>query len=402
MPMRFPWFRKSQPLETKSGLGTPEDWLLELFGVSAASSVGVSTATALTVPAVAGAVRVISEAAASLPATVMEVQADGTETEVPDHPAAAMLRGEVNEWTSGFELVRDLMAEALTRDPGGFAWVNRPRGEVREIVKYDPGCISVEYALEGTGEPTYRLNGQVLRTADVIHLRGPFSKSPLSLAREAIGVAFLLEAHAGRLFKNGARPGGIIQIPGALGEDAMKKMRAGWKAAHEGADNAGKTAVLWGGATFAPNQMTSVDAQFLELRRFQITEVARAFRVPPSMLFDLDRATWSNGEQQGKEFLTYCLEPWLKALESALRRGLFSVDERARYRVVFDRDDLTRADLVSRATAINTLVASQVISPNEARDWLGLKPREGGDVFANPNITVPVPTAAQQQKEPVP
>lgn len=395
------WFRKSAPVETKSGLSAPEDWLLELYGVSAATSVGVTASTALTVPAVASAVRVISEAAASLPVSVVEVNSDGTETVLPDHPIGVMLRGEVNDWTSGYELIRDLVAEALTRDAGGFAWVNRPRGDVREIVKYDPGNITVDYDNHGTGEPTYRLNGEVLRMADVIHLRGPFSKSPLTLAREAIGVAYLLEAHAGRLFKNGARPGGVIEYPKALGEEALKRMRAGWHGAHGGADNAGKTAVLWDGAKFVPHQMTSVDAQFLELRKFQIIEIARAFRVPPSMLFELDRATWSNTEQLGREFLVYCLEPWLRALEGALRRALFSVDDRARYRIVFDRDDLSRADLKTRAVVINSLIASRTINPNEGRDWLGLPPRDGGDEFANPNVTIPVPTADEQQKEPV-
>lgn len=385
--MRFPWFRKPAPIEQKSGLAVPEDWLLELFGASAATSAGVTASTALTVPAVASAVRVISEAAASLGVMVMERQADGSEKELPDHPVAAKLNGDVNDWTSGYELIRDLVSEALTRDAGGFAWVNRPRGDVVEIVKFDPGRITVEYDLEGTGEPTFRKDGHVVRQQDVIHLRGAFSRCPLTLCREAIGVAYLLEAYAGRLFKSGARPGGVIEYPKGLGEKALQQMRAGWQAAHEGANNAGKTAILWDGASFKPQQMSSVDAQFLEMRRFQILEIARAFRVPPTMLFDLERATWSNGEQQGKEFLTFSLEPWLKSLEGALRRGLFHPDDRPHYRIVFDRDDLTRADLTARATAINSLVASRVINPNEGRDWLGMKPRAGGEEFVNPNIT---------------
>lgn len=395
------WFRKSAPVETKSGLAVPEDWFLELFGVSAATSVGVTASVALSVPAVSSAVRVISEAAASLPVSVVEVNRDGTETVLPDHPIAVMLADHVNDWTSGYEFIRDLVAEALTRDSGGFGWVNRPRGDVREIIKYDPGNITVEYDQHGTGEPVFRLNGEVLRSADVIHLRGPFSKSPLTLAREAIGVSVLLEAHAGRLFKNGARPGGVIEVSKAMGEEALKRMRAGWQAAHGGAENAGKVAILWDGAKFTAHQMTSVDAQFIELRQFQITEIARAFRVPPSMLFQLERATWSNTEQMGREYLVYCLEPWLRSLEGALRRGLFSGDDRARYRIVFDRDDLSRADLKTRAVVINSLIASRTINPNEGRDWLGLPPREGGEEFANPNVDVPVPTADEQQKEPV-
>jgi HK97 family phage portal protein len=109
------------------------------------------------------------------------------------------------------------------------------------------------------------------------------------------------------------------------------------------------------------------------------------------MLFDHDRATWSNTEQMGREFLVYCLEPWLKALEGALRRALFTPEERAGLVIRFDRDDLTRADLSTRATVINSLIASRVINPNEGRDWLGLSPRAGGEEFMNPNITAPAP-----------
>ena len=105
------------------------------------------------------------------------------------------------------------------------------------------------------------------------------------------------------------------------------------------------------------------------------------------MVGDLSRATWSNSEQKGREFLGYTLEPWLRGLEGALRRALLSDDERAEYVIRFDRDDLTRADLQTRATTINSLIASRTINPNEGRQWLGLPPREGGDEFLNPNIS---------------
>lgn len=384
--MRF-WPRKSTPIvETKaSGTSVPEDWLLELFGASVAGSLAVSSALALTVPAVAAAVRVISEAAATLDIDVVRIADDGTETVDNTHQVAALLRGDANPWTSGFELIRDLVSQALTSDAGGLAWVNRVNGRAVEVIRYDSGRISVQYDTGGTGEPTYRLNGQALNAADVIHLRGPFSRCAVSLAADAIGVAQIMEAHAGKLFKNGAKPAGVIEFEKGLSDEGLKKMRAAWRAAHEGADNAGKTAILWDGATFRPLTLNSTDAQFLELRTFQILEIARAFRVPPHMLFEMDRATWSNTESLGREFLTYTLEPWLRALEGALRRALFTAEERATYRVRFDRDDLTRADLQTRATAINSLVASRVLNPNEGRQWLDMAPYAGGEVFANPN-----------------
>lgn len=383
--MRIWPFSSSPSIEQKSGTSVPEDWLLELFGASVASSFAVSNAESLRVPAVASAVRTIAEAAASLD-VFLQRRGDGGRLERDDtHPVAVLLRGEVNEWTSSFELIRDLVSEALTHDAGGFAWVNRIGGEVREIIKYDPGNIQAEYDPNGTGEPSYRLNGTVINRADVIHLRGPFSRCPVSLAAEAIGVARQMEAHAGNLFKNGARPGGVIEAENNLGDEALKKMRAMWKGAHEGPANAGKTAILYGGAKFKQLTINSTDAQFHELRLFQLQEIARAFNIPAPMLGDLSRATWSNAEQKGKEFLSYCLEPWLRALEAALSRALLTSEERTEYVIRFERDDLTRADLGSRATAYSSLIASRVLNPNEAREWEGLSPYVGGEAFANPN-----------------
>lgn len=161
-------------------------------------------------------------------------------------------------------------------------------------------------------------------------------------------------------------------------------------------NSSGRTAILYDGAEFEPFTFTSVDAQFLENRQFQIEEIARAFNIPAPMVGDLSRATWSNSEQKGREFLSYTLEPWLRGLEGALRRALFNDEERADHVIRFDRDDLTRADLATRATTINSLIASQTINPNEGRHWIGLPPREGGYDFMNPNISA-APEAPKEE-----
>lgn len=382
--MRIWPFSRKAPVEQKS-LAEPDGELLAMFtGITPGA--GISAATALTVPAVAAAVRVISEAAATLDIRIIRTEDDADDN---DHPVAKLLHGDVNDWTSGYELIRDLVAQALTSDQGGMAWVNRVDGKPAEIIHYRPGVLSV--TIEETGEPKFMLGGRPIPARDIIHLRGPFSRCPLTLAREAIAAAHVMEAHASRLFKNGARPGGVIEFPKGLGDEGLKKMKAAWRAAHEGAENAGRTAILWDGASFRPLTINSTDAQFLELRKFQILEIARAFRVPPSMLFELDRATWSNSEQMGFEFLTYTLEPWLQALEASLSRALFTPEERASYRILFDRDDLTRASLTERATAISSLISARVLNPNEGRAWIDLAPYAGGDEFANPHINPRTP-----------
>ncbi len=384
-------FSKTAPLEQRDQpLTDPDGVLAALWSGIPAGTFALSGAEALRVPAVASAVRVISEAAASLDVYVMERSADGTEERVNDHPALNLLRGDANSWTSGFELIRDLVSDALCRDWGGIAWVNRVGAEVREIIRFKPSAISVTYDPR-TGEPSYTLDGGKVSSKDIIHVRGAFDKSPLSLAAEAIGAAREMEKHAGNLFKRGARPGGVIETPKPLGHDGAKNMISMWRQMMDGADNSGKTGILWDEAKFRQLAFSSVDSQFIELRKFQILEIARAFRVPPSMLFELDRATWSNSEQMGREFLTYCLEPWLKALEVGLGRALFTKDERKQYRIMFDRDDLTRADLTARATAISSLISAKVLNPNEARQWLDMEPYEGGNEFGNPHINPNAP-----------
>lgn len=343
-------------------------------------TVAVPPSVAMSVPAVAAAIRIISEAAATLDVHVLE----GNER--VEHPIGAMLARDVNDWSGGYELIRDLIADALSNDDGGFAWVNRVGGEIREIIRYTPGKLMAQYSPDGTGEPTYRLNGRPVPASDVIHVRGPLSKCPLSLCREAIGLAHVLEKYAAGIFRS-ARPGGVITTEKKLGDEGVKGMLAGWKLAQEGSDNAGKTAILWDGATFTPHSLNSTDQQFIENRRFQLEEIARAFNLPSVMLNDLTKSSYANAEHKGREFLQYTLEPWLRGLEGALSRALFTPEERQRYRIYFDRDDLTRADLSVRSTAVASLIQAQVINSNTARDWLGLPPREGGEAYLNPAIT---------------
>ncbi|MBN9334918.1 MAG: phage portal protein [Devosia sp.] len=350
-----------------------------------AAGVHVNIETALNAPAVAAAIRTISEAAACLDVHVVKIAADGTETRVPGHPVKKLLSGQANDWTSSFELIRSLVVDALTHDRGGLAWVGKnSEGKPVEMIRYRPGYIQVNYP-DDSLRPEYRIGGLIKPISNIIHLKGAFDKSPVSLAREAIGTAISMEKHAGRLFGAGGRPSGVLTTPKPVGDEGAKKMIAGWKRAFEGPDRSGGTAVLWDGADWKAATMTSVDSQFQQLRLFALQEIARAFNMPASILGDLTRATWSNSAEMQRQFLALCLDPWLKALENALGRALFTDDERATHAIRFDRDDFTNVDLTARATAINGLISSRVLNPNEGRNWLGMGPRDGGDEYANPN-----------------
>lgn len=380
--------RRIAKLETKQAtLAAPDAALMAIFGITNISSVAVSPEEALAVPAVNCAIRVLSDAAAGLSRNVVVKQDDGYFKRQPDHPVGELLNGDANDWTSTTEMIRDLVAQSLTQDAGGIVWCNRVDGRVVEMINYRNGVVQVD--TEDTGEPTFKINDRVLDAADVLHLRTPFDRCPLQMARESIGIARVMEKLAASFFANGTRPSGVIKFPKGLGDEGLKKMKAAWKAAHAGTENAGKTPILWDGADFVPYTFSSVDSQFTELRTFQILEIARAFRVPPQMLFELGRATWSNGEQAGREFLVYSLNPILLGLEAILTRVLFTKEERKTHRIMFDRDDLTQASLTERAQAINSLRASKVINANEGRDWIGMSPYVGGELYENTNITTP-------------
>ena len=390
------WSRKASESDTTATITDPTQWLLELFG---GTNIGnCSRGEAIDLPVVKALLCALSEAPATLKINVIEIAADGTETVDQKHPLVPLLTDQVNPWTSIFEFIRDLVVRALVDDQGGLAWINRVGGEIREIILLPPTRLTVQYRWD-TGEPVYRLAGVEIDSRDVIHLRSPFGRSPLSMAMSAITVAVLMETHAKNLFKNGSRPSGWIGMKKGLGDTGLQKMRAAWKGAFEGADNAGKTPILWDEATFNALTLSSVDSQFLELRSYQNLDICRAFRVPPSMAYELGRATWKNSEQMGKEFLTYSLEPWLHALEGCMRRSLLNDDERKTHRIRFERDDLTRASIVERATAINSLVASRTLNPNEGRAWLDLPPYAGGETFANPNTTVTPATVSDAAKD---
>ncbi|QKK19451.1 phage portal protein [Rhizobium indicum] len=358
----------------------------------------ISNAEALSVPAVSAAVRIISEAAASLDLKLKRKVGDAEE-DVTDHPGLKLLTGQANGWTSGFEIIRDLVAGALTKDTGALCYVTKVNGEPREMIVYRDGIIGVDED-DKTGEPKYRIGGQFASSKNIMRVRGPFTRCPLSMARSAISTASAMEGYANGLWTNGARPGGVIETPQKLGSDGVKALLAGWKAAFSGKANAGKTAVLYEGAVYKQMALTSVDGEFTASRTFQILEVARAFRVPPGMLFELTRNTWGNSEQQAKEFIQYTLIPWLRILEAAFNRTLLSEEERGEYRFAFDIDDTSQADLTARATAISTLITARVLNPNEARDWLGMPPRDGGNEFANPAIDTAKPAANDNTPSP--
>jgi HK97 family phage portal protein len=268
-------------LEKKASLSAPDTWLTELFGAPANNSgIAITPRIAMTCAPVACAVRSISESVAQLPVHVYQRGSDGAKERAEDHPAYTLLHDAANDWTPAFEFKRQLAEDALLHH-GGFAFINRVRSKRFELIRLRPETVAVRPDLL-TGEPTYTVtekeNTRDIARQDILHIRAPFlnsyrEESLIRLAADSIGLALLLERHATLLMANGARPSGLIALKGNLTPDALSNAKLAWQAAH-GNGNSGGTAVLPADAAWQSLTFSSVDSQFMEMRKFAINDLS--------------------------------------------------------------------------------------------------------------------------------
>ncbi|MDD4039295.1 MAG: phage portal protein, partial [Sphaerochaeta sp.] len=222
---------------------------------------------------------------------------------------------------------------------------------------------------------------------DVLHISGLgfdglVGYSPIAMARNAIGMAIACEEYGAKFFANGASPGGVLEHPGTIRDPA--KVRESWNSVYQGSGNSHRICVLEEGMKFQPIAISNEQAQFLETRKFQINEIARIFRVPPHMVGDLEKSSFSNIEEQSLEFVKYTLGPWVIRWEQALARALFSEAEKPRMFFKFNVDGLLRGDYVSRMNGYAVGRQNGWMSANDIRSLEDLDPipeDEGGNLF---------------------
>lgn len=380
-------------IEAKASLANPTPELIALFGASpSASGIAVTPETAMRCPTVYASVKVIAESVAQLPLHLHRRLPDGGKERAADHPLAELLNGQANDWTSAFEF-RLFMQSALCLHGNAFAFINRTGGKIAELIPIPSPCVTVDVD-PVTLEPSYTVTSEGGGERDydrteIFHLKAlgtspHVGDSPITRMKEAIGLALAMEEHGARIFSAGARPGGVFKYGKTLGPEALKRLRESFSDAHGGNANAGKTLILEDGMDFAPLQFTSVDLQFLEMRRHQVAEIARGFRIPLHLLQELERTTHANAESMGQQFLSLTLLPWLKCWEGAIRRALLTPEERGEYYAEFLTDDLARADLAARFDAYAKAVTNGLLSPNEVRAAENRAPYPGGDQFRLP------------------
>jgi HK97 family phage portal protein len=367
----------------------------DMGGGRTASGVRVTADNSMACSAYTACIRVISDAVSSLPLHVYERLPNGGKAKAPANPVYRLLHMQPNPWQTAQEF-RDWMTGMYLHYGASYAEI-RPgaRGAVSELWPLHSSRMEAERLEDGTVRYRYREpNGRqtVYSQEQIFALRfttedGIKPVPTYQLFRNAIGLAQALEAHGATYFGNGARPGIVLESDNPIPAEASERLREQWERMHRGPDRAHRTAVLPNGVKAHELSGSNEAAQFLETRQYQVIEICRAFRVPPHMIQDLTRSTYSNIEVQGTEFVQHCLLPHLKRWEAAISRDLIVDDER--YFAEHSVSGLLRGDHASRSAYYVSALQNGWMTINEIRELENLNPigPEGDKHFVQLNMT---------------
>lgn len=368
-----------------------------LFGRTT-SGKPVNERTAMQTTAVYACVRILAEAVASLPLHVYEYQDDGGKKLVHDHPLYYLLHDEPNPEMTSFVFRETLMSHLLIwgnayaqiiRDGAGRVLGLYPLlPDKMDVQRDDKGNIYYVYSRNSDENPMFKEYGNIrLKAEDVLHIPGLgfdglIGYSPIAMAKNAVGMTLACEEYGASFFANGANPGGVLEHPGVLKDPS--KVRESWNSVYRGVNNAHKIAVLEEGMRYQQIGIPPEEAQFLETRKFQINEIARLYRIPPHMVGDLDKSSFSNIEQQSLEFVKYTLDPWVIRWEQSLQRSLLLPGEKGKYFIKLNVDGLLRGDYQSRMNGYAVGRQNGWFSANDIREMENMNPipdEEGGNLY---------------------
>lgn len=374
-----------------------------LFGPTSSGNV-VTERTAMQTTAVYACVRVLSEAIAGLPLNLYRYTPDGGKEKAINHPLYNILHDAPNPEMTSFIFRETLMSHLLLWGNAYAQIIRNGMGEVVGLYPLMPDRMEVDRDEEGNlvyiytkyfdeAGARHRYEQVKLPAWQVLHIPGLgydglIGYSPIAMARNAIGMSMAAEDFGATFFANGATPGGVLEHPGIVKDP--ERLRESWHAQFSG-KNSHNIAVLEEGMTFKPLSIPPEEAQFLETRKFQIDEIARIFRVPPHMVGDLEKSSFSNIEQQSLEFVKYTVGPWVARWEQSLSQALLLPSEKTRYTIKYNLDGLLRGDYESRMNGYAVGRQNGWLSANDIRELENMNripAEEGGDEYLiNGNMT---------------
>jgi HK97 family phage portal protein len=388
-------FKRLRSKTTVSALDTPEK-IAAALGVEYGAFAGqrITSHRAMQLATVFSCVRVLAESVGMLPCKLYRAEARGR-SQVTAHPVAHILQMAPNEYMTAQEFF-ELLVVCLALRGNFYAYKVVTMGQVSELLPLDPGRVTPR--LTEDWQLVYDVNWpdgrtETLTQAEIWHVRlftldGVTGLNPVAYARQAIALGLSTEAHGATLFTNGAVTSGVLSTEQQLSDKAFAHLKQQFDEDYRGLQNAHKPMILEMGLSWKPVSLNMEDSQFLETRKYQRSEIAGLFRVPPHMIGDLERGTFTNIEHQGAEFLNNALVPILTRIESRVRVGLLKDSERPTHYAKFNTAALVRGDLKARMEAYGKGIQWGMYSPNDCLEMEDMNPREGGDVYLTPmNMT---------------
>lgn len=377
----------------------------------------VDERTSMQMTAVYACVRILSEAIACLPLHLYKYNESGGKEKAVKHPLYFLVHDEPNPEMTSFIFRETIMSHLLLWGNAYAQIIRNGKGEViglyplmpdrMKVDRDEKGKLYYEYTVISADPKIARGNESTvkLKPEDVLHIPGLgfdglVGYSPVAMCKNSIGLAIAAEEYGSKFYANGANPSGVLEHPGTLKDPS--KVRESWTQTFGGSHNAGKVAVLEEGMKYQPISIAPNEAQFLETRKFQIEEIARLYRIPPHMIGDLDRATFSNIENQSIEFVKYTLDPWVSRIESSMNRRLLSDTEKGVYFFKFNLDGLLRGDYQSRMQGYAIGRQNGWMSANDIRELENLSPvpdEEGGNLYLVNGNMVPLTKAGAAYEE---
>ena len=358
----------------------------------------VNEHTAMQITAVYSYVRILAETVAGLPLHVYKYNDSGGKEKYLQHPLYKLLHDEPNPEMTSFSFRETLMTHLLLWGNAYAQIIRNARGEIIALYPLMPNKMTVDrdkngrlfylYQRNTEDAPTLGKDNMVyLDPSDVLHIPGLgfdglVGYSPIAMAKNAVGLSMATEEYGAKFFANGATPGGVLEHPGTIKDP--QKIKESWNMAYQGSANSHRVAVLEEGMKYQQIGVPPEQAQFLETRKFQINEIARIFRIPPHMLADLEKSSFSNIEQQSLEFVKYTLDPWVVRWEQTMCRSLLRESEKPTVFIKFNVDGLLRGDYASRMNGYATARQNGWMSTNDIRELENLDkiPAElGGDLY---------------------
>ncbi|RFP32426.1 phage portal protein [Duganella sp. BJB476] len=369
------------------------------------NGMNVTADSSLQLTAVYGCVRVLANAVMTLPFVLYEQMDNGGKKKITKHWLYKLFAKRPNDFQNPAEF-RAMMQGHLTLRGNAFARIfGNGRGEVTDLIPIHPDRVTIE--LLGDTNWRYRIQNNDGTTTpvarqDMFHLKGIsgdgiLGYSPIQLARNALAGAIAAQNYGTRYFQNDASPtGGWIEHPGNFKDTEARRLWSESWQEQQGGKNKGKIAVLEYGLKFHPGvPIKNGDAQFIEYRKYSISDIARLFGVPPHMIGDLEKATFSNIEQQSIDFVIHSLTPWLVCWEEAIRYNFLDPDDDT-LQVEFPTISLLRGDSAARGIYINTRIMNGSMTRNEARLMEGDNPLDGLDEPLRP-LNMIADSAAEEE-----